>query len=126
MPSHRDIESLAALDAHAQAAAIAAGECAADDLIVAAIERIERWNPCVNAISERNFERALEQARALDRSRPFAGVPVLLKDSTEYPDLGWSCGSRAFAQRRGRHRPPFVGRLEDAGLIVIGKTNMPE
>lgn len=126
MASIRDIEGLAALDAHDQAAAIASGECAADELVLAAIERIERWNPLVNAISERDFERALAQARALDRRQPFAGVPVLLKDSTEYPDLGWSCGSRAFAQRRGRHRPPFVSRLEDAGLIVIGKTTMPE
>lgn len=126
MPSHRDIDALAALDAHDQAAAIASGECAADALILAAIERIERWNPRVNAISERNFERALEQARSLDRHRPFAGVPVLLKDSTEYPGLRWSCGSRALAQRRGRRRPAFVDRLEQAGLIVIGKTNMPE
>jgi amidase len=126
MPSGHDIERLAAADAHDQAAAVASGECAPDELILAAIQRIERWNPRVNAISERNFERALEQARVLDGSRPFAGVPILLKDSTEYPDLGWSCGSRAFAQRRGRGRPPFVSRLEDAGLIVIGKTNMPE
>ncbi|HKU14598.1 MAG TPA: amidase family protein [Steroidobacteraceae bacterium] len=126
MPSRTDLERLAALDAHDQAAAVASGECAPEELIFAAIERIERWNPCVNAVTERNFERALERARALDRSRPFAGVPLLLKDSTEYPEMGWSCGSRAFARRRGQRRPAFVCRLEDAGLIVIGKTNMPE
>lgn len=126
MPSRSYLDALAALDAHDQAAAIASGECAADELILAAMQRIEHWDPLVNALSERNFERALEQVRSLDRSRPFAGVPLLLKDSTEYPDLAWSSGSRAFAQRRGRRRPPFVSRLEQAGLIVIGKTNMPE
>ena len=121
-----DIDALAELDAHAQAACVASAQCSPEDLVLAAIARIERWNPRLNAISERNFERAIERARCIDRSRPFAGVPIVLKDSTEHPGLDWRSGSRAFAQRRGERRQDFVGRLEDAGLIVVGKSNMPE
>ena len=121
-----DLDVLADLDAHAQAASVATGQCSPEELILAALARVERWNPRVNAISERDFERALARARGIDRKLPFAGVPIVLKDSTEYPGLGWRGGSRAFAQRRGQRRPELVKRLEDAGLIVIGKSNMPE
>lgn len=126
MPTATDIDVLADLDAHAQAASVATGQCSPEDPILAAIGRMERWNPRVNAISERDFERAVARARGIDRRLPFAGVPIVLKDSTEYPGLGWRGGSRAFAQRRGQRRPEFVKRLEDAGLVIVGKSNMPE
>jgi aspartyl-tRNA(Asn)/glutamyl-tRNA(Gln) amidotransferase subunit A len=78
-------------------------------------------------------ERALASARRLDRALgggqpppPLAGVPVAIKDVLDIEGEPTTCGSRILEG----YRPPFtataVARLEQAGAIVIGKTNMDE
>ena len=76
-----DRTDLAALDATAQAALVASGEATAAELVDAAIARIEKLNPKLNAVIIPLFEKA----RSLANSRellegPFRGVPFLLKD----------------------------------------------
>lgn len=114
------------LDAHGQAALVRSGEVSPSDLVAVAIEAIDALDPHLNCISVCDAPRAIGRAARLAPSPPFAGVPILLKDSTEYPGLPWAGGSRAFATRRGRHVPAFVARLEAAGFVVVGKTTMPE
>jgi amidase len=121
-----DADLLAYLDAHEQSALVVKGELAARDLVEAAIARAERLDPALNVVSERNYEAALRRAATLARNLPFGGVPILLKHSTEYPGLRAAAASRALAHRIGARTPPFVARLEAAGLVVIGKCNMPE
>src|SRR6185503_13918961 len=78
-------------------------------------------------------ERALAAARRLDAALaagappgPLAGVPVAVKDILDIEGVPTTCGSRIL----DGYRPPFtataVARLEAAGAIVIGKTNMDE
>jgi aspartyl-tRNA(Asn)/glutamyl-tRNA(Gln) amidotransferase subunit A len=78
-------------------------------------------------------DRALDQARRLDAALaagappgPLAGVPVAVKDLLDIEGVPTTCGSRIL----DGYRPPFtataVARLEAAGAIVIGKTNMDE
>lgn len=114
------------LDAHAQAALVQSREVSPPELVAAAIEAIQTLDQHLNCISVLDGVRALDRATRLSPSLPFAGVPILLKDSTEYPRLPGAGGSRAFAMRTGQQVPPFVACLESAGFVVIGKTTMPE
>lgn len=72
---------LAQLDATAQAELVARRECTPGELVEAAIERIERVNPRLNAVVVRLFEQARAAAASPDLPQgPFRGVPLLLKD----------------------------------------------
>ena len=95
--------------------------------------RIERFNPDLNAFITVSAETALEAARraeaelfsGLDRG-PMHGVPVALKDLIDTVGVRTTCGSRV----RARHLPDadaeIVRRLDTAGAVVLGKTNLLE
>src|SRR5437879_1183281 len=70
---------LAALDATAQAALVHAREVTAVELVEAAIERIEKLNPTLNAVITPMFDQA-RAAAAATPTGPLAGVPFLMKD----------------------------------------------
>jgi amidase len=96
------------------------------ELVEAAIERIERHNPQLNAVVFKAYDEARAKARA-KLSGIFAGVPILLKDilgaKKGWPTRSGSCFLPAVPS-------PFdatlVARFEAAGLIPLGKTNVPE
>lgn len=76
---------------------------------------------------------ALSSAKRLDdeRSRgtrrsPLHGVPILVKDNVEVVGLPGSAGSSALVGRPVPHDAPLVTRLRDAGLIVLGATNLSQ
>ena len=107
---------IAALDAHAQAALVRSGEVPPTALVEAAIERIEKVDPAVNAVCHRAFDHALEAARSVDKSAPMAAVPCLLKASLEYPGFPMLSGSRTRMGATGKARYPLTARLDAAGL----------
>ena len=75
-------DALAELDATAQAALVASGEVTAAELVEAAIARIERLNPELNAVIHPLFEKARAAAASDDLpGGPFRGVPFLVKDA---------------------------------------------
>jgi amidase len=119
----------APLDATAQAQLIRDGETTAAELVEAAIARVEALNPEINAVIHTFFDEALEQARAGAGEGPFAGVPFVLKD------LGATLAGQPFhlgmkvLKEAAFHAPldSYLGqRFKRAGLITIGKTNLPE
>src|SRR5215218_2479833 len=97
------LDPFVTLDATAQAELVRRGEVRPIDLVDAAIARIERLNPTLNAVITPLFEQARAQALSADlASGPFRGVPLLLKDFFCYTagdpyyegmrflrDLGW-------------------------------------
>lgn len=120
---------LAGLDATAQAALVQRGDATPVELVEAAIERIETLNPRINAVVATAFDRALDEARALapDPTRPFAGVPFLLKDLiTEAAGMPFTEGSRFLRDNVSTHDQELVVRLRRAGFVIVGKTNTPE
>ena len=122
------MDELAFLDATAQAELVRGGEVTPAEMVDAAIERIERLNPELNAVITPLFERAREAAVAAAIDAPFAGVPFLLKDIVaEYEGTPISEGSALLA---GHYISPkdseLVQRYRSAGLIIMGKTNTPE
>lgn len=126
----RIAEEMAGLDATAQAELVATGEVSAPELVEGAIERIERLNPRLNAVIHKLYDRARDLARGPLPDGPFQGVPFLFKD------LG--CGSSAgdphhlgtrFLRDAGWKAPEtsfLVARFREAGLVDVGRTNVPE
>ncbi len=101
-------------------------EVSAEELIDAAIDRIEARNPALNAVVHPMFARA--RAEALQpRTGPFAGVPFLLKDLMA-EDAGEPSTSscRLGNEWRADRDCELVARYKRAGLIIVGRTNTPE
>ena len=116
------------LDATAQAALVREKAVRPTDLVEAAIARIERLNPKLNAVVTPMFDRARAEAAVSVAEGPFTGVPFLMKDLlAEYGGVRFTEGSDFLD---GRYTPAadseLTRRLRRAGLIVIGKTNTPE
>jgi len=119
--SHHDALGLADL--------IRRGEVSAAEVCDAAIARIEALNPSLNAVISRRFDQARAEARGVTpgQGRPFAGVPVLLKGLVQsHRDLPSIEGSRFLAQHRPDATSELAARMEAAGAIVLGQTNVPE
>lgn len=102
-------------------------EVAPAELVEAAIERIERRNPRLNAVIHTLYEEARARATGPLPAGPFAGVPFLLKDlAAGYAGAPLRSGSRFLAGWRPDHHAELVRRFLAAGVIVLGKTNTPE
>lgn len=120
-------DELARLDAVGQAELVRRGEVTPVELVEAAIDRIERVDPLLNAVVIREFERALDAARGGLPAGPFTGVPFLLKDlAVEWEGVRFTEGSAFLRDNVSRHDQELTVRLRRAGLILLGKTNTPE
>jgi aspartyl-tRNA(Asn)/glutamyl-tRNA(Gln) amidotransferase subunit A len=111
---------------------VAGGRLSAVDACQAALDRIARLDPRLDAFQAVAAERALERARALDADRaglkalPLAGVPVALKDNLCTRGLTTTAGSRVLDGYMPPYDATVVSRLERAGAVVVGKTRCDE
>ncbi|PYQ41997.1 MAG: Asp-tRNA(Asn)/Glu-tRNA(Gln) amidotransferase GatCAB subunit A, partial [Acidobacteria bacterium] len=112
---------------------VAAGETSAEAVTREHLDRIAQRDVGLEAFLTVTADRALAQAKRVDAAiaggaapGPLAGVPVAVKDLLDIEGVVTTCGSRILEG----YRPPFtataVARLEAAGAIVVGKTNMDE
>jgi aspartyl-tRNA(Asn)/glutamyl-tRNA(Gln) amidotransferase subunit A len=112
---------------------VAAREVSCEEVTRAHLDRVAAVEPGIDAFLVVAADRALDAARRLDAALgrgeapgPLAGVPLAVKDVLHVPGLPTTCGSRMLEG----YAPPFgataVLRLEAAGAIVVGKTNMDE
>ncbi|MFF2195507.1 amidase [Streptomyces sp. NPDC058157] len=122
-----DVDTITALDATAQAALVRTGEATAEDLLAAAVARIEERDPLLNAVVATVFERAADQVAAGLPQGPFTGVPFLLKDLVaEDAGVPFREGSVFLRDHVSRTDQELVRRLRAAGLVVLGKTATSE
>jgi amidase len=120
-------DELSQMDATAQAELVRKKEVKPLDLVQAAIDRIERINPRINAVVTRLYDEALAAAETVSIEAPFAGVPFLLKDlAASLAGVPMSSGSRWLKQYVPDRDSELVVRYKRAGLIILGKTNTPE
>jgi amidase len=122
-------EELAGLDALAQADLVRRGELTALELVEAAISRIDRLNPIVNAVITRldDAARAAVAAARPKAGAPLAGVPFLLKDlGSPLGGVRQTGGSRALLDAVAAADGELVRRYKRAGLVIVGKTSTPE
>lgn len=115
------------LDATAQAELVRNREVKPIELVDAAISRIERLNPRINAVITPMFDQAREAAKGKLPEGPFKGVPFLLKDLVaEYQGARFAEGTAFSGEYLSQYDSELVIRHKRAGLIVLGKTNVPE
>lgn len=119
-------EQFAGLDALGQAELVKKKQVKPVELVEAAIARIEKLNPQINAVVTKIFEQAIDRAKGPVGDGPFAGVPYLIKDLLPYKGARHTYGSKFYAKNISKVAPELVKRSEEAGLIVVGKTNTPE
>jgi len=113
-------------------AALRAGEVTSVELTEDAIVRIEREDKVINAICVPTFDRAraaaqrADEARARGEDRPLLGVPVTVKESYDIAGLPTTWGMPQHANYIPSEDAVQVSRLEAAGAVILGKTNVPE
>ena len=111
---------------------VQAGELTAESLVTDSLAKIEsRKN--LNAYISVLADSALERARELDKRRaageklgPLAGIPVAIKDNIVTSRGRTTCGSKILAEFKSPYDATAVVRLEAAGAIIVGKTNLDE
>jgi aspartyl-tRNA(Asn)/glutamyl-tRNA(Gln) amidotransferase subunit A len=115
------------------AALVAAGEVSAVEVAQAHLDRISSVDPAVRAFLHVDTEGALEAAKAVDRARadgaalgPLAGVPLAMKDVVVTKDLPTTAGSKILAGWKPPYDATITRRIKDAGIVMLGKTNMDE
>ena len=115
------------MDATDQAALVASGQVSASQLLEAAIERIERIDPLLNAVVIRWFDHAREVAAGSLPDGPLRGVPFLLKDLwATCAGIPTSSGNRLLRHIPCGRDSEMVRRWKASGAIIVGKTNTPE
>lgn len=115
-------------DAVGLAELVRGGEVTAREVLDAAIDEIERLDPALNAVVMRNYEKAREEADAVDRSAPLAGVPFPAKDvNVHVAGFPTTYACRFFADAPVRTIDSLlVSRWRSAGMVVPVRTNTPE
>jgi len=106
---------------------VAKGEVTPLELVDAAIERIERHNPALNAVVHKAYDEARKVAQGPLPDGPFKGVPFLIKD-LGVPVAGWprTYGSRFAAGWVDKEDCGLTRRYRESGVVLLGKTNTPE
>ena len=107
---------------------IRAGEISAGELVEASLRRIDELEPQINAFTYVAHDEALaaaEQIQPVD-PRPFAGVPIAVKDNRPVAGMPLTMGSDLFGEFVPHQDAFLVRRLRDAGFVIVGKTALPE
>lgn len=106
------------------------GEISCRDLLAHFVARVEQLNPRINAVVAQDLERARTRAHALDHGGrdaqgPLFGVPMTVKESFDVAGLASTWGYEDRKGHRAAADALAVRRLEHAGAVVFGKTNVP-
>jgi aspartyl-tRNA(Asn)/glutamyl-tRNA(Gln) amidotransferase subunit A len=120
---------LTRLTAVETAGAIARKEVSAVEVTEAHLARIAAVDQQVHAFLHVDAEGALEQARQVDAGEltgPLAGVPLALKDVLVQKGVPTTVGSKILEGWRPPYDATVTRRLKDAGVVILGKTNMDE
>src|ERR1700728_18730 len=124
MPDH-DLMFRSALEL---AALVRSGELSARELVQVSLDRIEELNPRLNAFVQIDAERALATAAEIGPGdeRPFAGVPIAIKNNRPVSGLRLTYGCSLMKDFTADYDHNVTRRLKQAGFIVVGSTTLPE
>ena len=127
--STRDLTDLLYRPATELAGLVRAGEVSSRELVEASLARIDEVDGRVNAFTLVDADGALAAADAIGSGdeRPFAGVPIAIKDLTApVAGLVMSQGSELFGDYTPDYDAYVVRRFREAGFVIVGKTSSPE
>ena len=115
------------------ASALAAKEISSVDLTKQHLDRIASIDGKIHAFLHIDSAGALEQADAIDKKRasgeklsPLAGVPIAVKDILAQKGIPTTAGSKILEGWRPPYDSTVVAKLKEAGVVILGKTNMDE
>jgi amidase len=110
------------------AAMVSSGEVSARELVEISLARIEELNPQLNAFVEIDGERALATAEKIGPGdeRPFAGVPIAIKNNRPVAGLRATIGCSLLAEHVAEHDCNITRRFKEAGFVIVGTTTLPE
>ena len=114
------------------AAGLRAGEFSSVELTATMLARIERFNPQLNAFIGITRDQAMAQAAAADQrlqqsnAEPLTGIPIVHKDIFCTAGVKTSCGSHMLDNFIAPYSSTVTQRCAQAGLVMLGKTNMDE
>lgn len=111
-----------------------AGELSPVDLVSRYLERIDRLEPSIHALTFVNQEGAIAEAERLEREckgkamvgKPLLGLPLIVKDCISTAGMPTTCGSKILQGYLPPYDATVVTRLKAAGAIIIAKSNMDE
>ena len=105
-------------------------EISCREVLEAHVARIDAIDPPLNAIVTKTYELARQRADILDRNPdrhgPLAGLPVAHKDLLSTRGIRTTYGSSLYAEHVPEVDALIVERMQSAGAVVVGKTNVPE
>lgn len=120
------------LSARDLAGALAEGRIGSRELLEHYLARIDQRNAPVNAVIALAAEQARRQADEADaatrrgeRWGPLHGLPMTMKDTWEVPGMPCTAGAPEYRDHRPQRPAAVVQRLQQAGAIIFGKTNVP-
>jgi amidase len=107
---------------------VGAGEVSPRELTEMSLERIQALDPDLNAFVHLDPDGALAAADGIEAGdeRPFAGVPIAIKDTAAVAGMPYRLGSDLFGDFVPGQDAFAVRRLREAGFVIVGKTNLPE
>jgi amidase len=107
---------------------VRSGEVSARELAETSLRRIDELEPSLNAFTHVAHESALAAADEIGPGdpRPFAGVPIAVKDNRPVAGMPITMCSDLFADLVPRHEAFVVRRMREAGFVIVGKTTLPE
>ncbi len=109
--------------------AIASKKISSLELTQAALDRIAKIEGNIQAFNSLYPDRAIEQAKAADegkRNGPLCGVPIAIKDNLCTSFGTTTCSSKMLENFRAPYDATIVKKLESAGAVILGKTNLDE
>jgi amidase len=110
------------------ASMVRTGEVSSRELVEISLERIEELNPQLNAFVDVDAERALAVADEVQPGdeRPFAGVPIAIKNNRPVNGLRLTYGCSLMKDFVADYDHNVTRRLRDAGFVIVGSTTLPE
>jgi amidase len=107
---------------------VRSGELTARELVQVSLDRIDQLNPTINAFVDVFGEDALAEADGIgpDDPRPFAGVPIAIKNNRAVAGRRLTIGADLMGDFVAPYDHNVVRRLKDAGFVIVGTTTLPE
>jgi len=127
------VSDLLRTDAAELSGLLATKQLSSRELTAACLDQIDRVDPTVRAFLHVDGDRALAAADAVDERRstgaelgPLAGIPLAMKDIFTMTGAPTTCGSRILEGWVPPYNSTITDKVLDAGIVVLGKTNMDE
>ncbi len=107
---------------------VRSGELSARELVECSLARIDELNPSLNAFVDVDAEGALAAADLIGAGdpRPFAGVPIAIKNNRAVAGMRLTLGCSLMAEHVASRDHSVVRRLKEAGFVIVGTTTLPE